>query len=236
MSGKYLTEIKENEAKLAEIKASINKGVLSYRQKLADDINEIRSDRDLNDGAKARKIAELKESLAETFKKQAAETYAEYVGLATKNAVKAEFILVDEQPKPADQTRAALYDRAKADLQTRLLFALNPASAMKEFEAFVEAHSSEPAFAADIAANFGSLASQIISSASSQDQPAMKDKLRKMYDSAIEAGKTDGLREAEAALARAKSSQREKIFGVEATAAANEMFGASVAESLNKLL
>ncbi len=233
---KYLNEIQENEAKMTEIRSSINAGVLSYRKKLADEMNAIRADGDLSEGGKQRKMAEMKEQLAATFQKQAAETYAEYVRLASSNIAKAELALVEEKPEPADKTKAALYDRAKSDLQTRLLFSVSSATAMKEFEAFVQAHSSEPAFAADIAANFGSLASQLISTASAKEQPAMKDNLRKMYESTIEAGKTDGLRQAEAALYRAKADQRAKIFGVEATAAANEMFGGQVADSLNKLI
>lgn len=233
---KYIEEIKVNEAKMEEIAGKATSLVLEYKQKLADERRKIAADSDLTDEAKARKSAEIGQQIGAELLKQTTAMNREFTELAVKNGVKAEFAMADDAAAPVDPQKEALYNAAKADLQTKLMLATNGKTAEETLRSFIDKYGTESAFAADLANSFGQLAGSVIGATEAGQQPHVKHRLQDVYSTLQQASRSDVYREAEAAYGRAETAKQERLFKQGTINAVRDMFGARVSSGLNSII
>lgn len=234
-NNKYLAEINDNTVKMEELASSADKLVLEYKQKAAKARYEISQDQDLTPSAKARKAKEAVEKIGEELLEKTKALNTEYTELAVKSAVKAEFAMAESKPPQPEEVKSKLYEAEKADLQTKLLLATNGQSAEKSLNEFISKYAAEPAFAADLAANFGQLAGHIVSASDPAQAAHVKSRLQDSYNSLKLAAETAEYKAARQAHQRATTAKQERLFKEGTLNAAADIFGPRISTKLNSI-
>ncbi|QOS80991.1 hypothetical protein JNUCC31_09025 [Paenibacillus sp. JNUCC31] len=128
---------KESILKAHELK-NANTGV--YRQfndKLREEINAIKGDRDLSEEGRANRIAKVRETRGKELLQMAYRRHREFKALLADARKNAEAVIYSDIPKP-DQTKIERFDESFRKLRTELMLARDGKAAAQKLTQFIE--------------------------------------------------------------------------------------------------
>lgn len=128
---------KESILKAHELKHA-NTGV--YRQfndKLREEINAIKADRDLSEEGRGRRLSQLRETRGKELLALAYRRHCEYKTLLADARKNAEAVIYSDIPKP-DQTKIERFDESFRKLKTELMLARDGKAAAQKLTQFIE--------------------------------------------------------------------------------------------------